>query len=165
MANITYDGNPVSTIGDLPEVGSTAPDFTLTGSGLGEVKLSDFKGKRVVLNIFPSLDTGVCAQSVREFNKLAEEFDNTVVVAVSMDLPFAHDRFCAAEGIDNVVTGSAFRSSFPEDYEVTMVDGPLEGLLSRSVVVIDENGKVIYTEQVQEAKNEPNYDDAKAALS
>lgn len=165
MANITFDGNPVTTIGDLPEVGSTAPDFTLTGTDLNDVKLSDFAGKRVVLNIFPSLDTGVCAQSVRAFNKLAEEFDNTVVVAVSMDLPFAHDRFCAAEGIDNVVTGSAFRSSFPEDYHVTMADGPLEGLLSRAVVVIDEAGKVIYTEQVAEGKNEPDYDGAKAALS
>ncbi len=165
MANITFDGNPVTTIGDLPEVGSSAPDFTLTGTDLDDVKLSDFAGKRVVLNIFPSLDTGVCAQSVRTFNKLAEEFDNTVVVAVSMDLPFAHDRFCAAEGIDNVVTCSAFRSSFPEDYHVTMADGPLEGLLSRAVVVIDEDGKVIYTEQVAEGKNEPDYDGAKAALS
>lgn len=164
MANITFDGNPVTTIGDLPEVGSTAPVFTLTGSDLGEVKLSDFTGKRVVLNIFPSLDTGVCAQSVRAFNKLAEEFDNTVVVAVSMDLPFAHDRFCAAEGINNVVTGSAFRSSFPNDYQVVMTDGPLQGLLSRSVVIIDEDGKVTYTEQVPEGRNEPDYDSAKAAL-
>lgn len=164
MANITFDGNPVTTIGDLPEVGSTAPVFTLTGSDLGEVKLSDFTGKRVVLNIFPSLDTGVCAQSVRAFNKLTEEFDNTVVVAVSMDLPFAHDRFCAAEGINNVVTGSAFRSSFPDDYQVVMTDGPLQGLLSRSVVIIDEDGKVTYTEQVPEGRNEPDYDSAKAAL-
>ena len=164
MANITFDGNPVTTIGDLPEVGSTAPVFTLTGSDLGEVKLSDFTGKRVVLNIFPSLDTGECAQSVRAFNKLAEEFDNTVVVAVSMDLPFAHDRFCAAEGINNVVTGSAFRSSFPDDYQVVMTDGPLQGLLSRSVVIIDEDGKVTYTEQVPEGRNEPDYDSAKAAL-
>ncbi|MDP9806575.1 thiol peroxidase [Trueperella bonasi] len=165
MAKITFDGNPVTTLGDLPAVGTQAPEFTLTGADLGEVKLSDFVGKRIVLNIFPSLDTGICAQSVREFNKLGEQFDNTVVIAVSMDLPFAHDRFCAAEGIENVVTGSAFRSSFPQDYEVLMIDGPLSGLLSRAVVIIDENGKVTYTEQVPEGRTEPNYEGAKAALS
>lgn len=165
MAKITFDGNPVTTLGDLPAVGTQAPDFTLTGADLGEVKLSDFAGKRVVLNIFPSLDTGICAQSVREFNKLGEQFDKTVVVAVSMDLPFAHDRFCAAEGIENVVTGSAFRSSFPQDYQVLMIDGPLSGLLSRAVVVIDENGNVAYTEQVAEGRTEPDYEGAKAALS
>jgi len=146
-------------------VGSQAPDFTLVGSDLGDVKLSDFAGRRVVLNIFPSLDTGTCAASVREFNKLAEKFENTSVVCVSRDLPFAHDRFCAAEGIDNVVTGSAFRSSFGDDYGVTQTDGPLEGLLSRAVVVIGEDGKVIYTEQVQEIADEPNYDATVKALS
>ncbi|VEI13584.1 thiol peroxidase [Trueperella bialowiezensis] len=165
MATITFNGTPITTIGDLPAVGTKAPDFTLTDSELGDVKLSDFAGKRVVLNIFPSLDTGICAQSVRQFNKLAEEVDNTVVVAVSLDLPFAHERFCTAEGIKNVVTGSAFRSSFPEDYGVTMAEGPLTGLLSRSVVIIDGDGTVIYTEQVPETKSEPDYDAARAALS
>lgn len=164
MANITFKNDPVQTVGELPEVGATAPDFTLVGSDLSDVRLSDFSGKRVVLNIFPSLDTDVCANSVREFNKLAETAENTAVVCVSNDLPFAHDRFCSTEGIENLTTGSAFRSSFGEDYQVTMVDGPLKGLLSRSVVIIGEDGKVIYTEQVPEIGQEPNYDAAADAL-
>lgn len=164
MAEITLGGTPVSTVGTLPPVGSAAPDFTLVGADLGEINLSDYRGKRVVLNIFPSLDTGICATSVRTFNQRAAGLDNTVVVCVSADLPFAHERFCAAEGIDQVVTGSTFRSSFGTDYGVTMADGPLAGVLSRSVVVIDEAGNVIYTEQVPEIKTEPDYDAALAAL-
>lgn len=165
MANITMNNDPVTTTGDLPAVGEVAPDFTLVGGDLSDVKLSDFEGTRVVLNIFPSIDTGVCAASVREFNKLAETADSTAVICVSKDLPFAASRFCAAEGIDGVTTASAFRSTFGDDYGVTMVDGPLEGLLSRSVVIIGEDGKVIYTEQVPEIKQEPDYDAAREALN
>lgn len=164
MAQITLDGNPINTVGDLPAVGSQAPNFTLVDGELGEFSLEDFRGKRVVLNIFPSLDTGVCANSVREFNKRAASLENTQVVCVSADLPFAQGRFCAAEGIDNVVTGSVFRSTFGADYGVTIADGPLAGVLSRSVVVIDENGVVTYTEQVPEIKQDPNIDAAVAAL-
>lgn len=164
MATITLDGNPITTIGSLPEVGSPAPGFTLVDGDLGEISLADFAGSRVVLNIFPSLDTGICATSVREFNKVAADLDNTKVLNVSADLPFAQGRFCAAEGIDNALTGSAFRSDFGSDYGVTITDGPLAGVLSRSIVVIDEAGKVAYTEQVAEIKTEPNYDAAIAAL-
>lgn len=164
MAQITLDGNPINTVGDLPAVGSKAPDFRLVDSELGEFSLADFQGKRIVLNIFPSLDTGVCANSVREFNKRAASLDNTQVVAVSADLPFASGRFCAAEGIENVRTGSVFRSSFGEDYGVRIADGPLAGVLSRAVVVIDEDGTVVYTEQVPEIKQDPNIDGAIAAL-
>lgn len=164
MAEITLGGSPVTTVGTLPAVGSAAPDFTLVGGDLSELSLSDYRGKRVVLNIFPSLDTGICATSVRTFNQRAAGLDNTVVVCVSADLPFAHERFCATEGIDQVVTGSTFRSTFGQDYGVTMADGPLAGVLSRSVVVIDEAGNVIYTEQVPEIKTEPDYDAALAAL-
>ena len=144
MASITFHGDPVSTVGELPAVGSTAPAFEL---------------------IFPSVDTGVCAASVRQFNKLASELDNTTVVCVSADLPFAGARFCGAEGLTNVVTGSTFRSTFGADYGVTLADGPLAGLLSRAVVVLDESGKVVYTEQVPEVGQEPDYDAAVAALS
>lgn len=164
MAQITLDGSPINTVGDLPAVGSKAPDFRLVDSELGEFSLADFQGKRIVLNIFPSLDTGVCANSVREFNKRAASLDNTQVVAVSADLPFASGRFCAAEGIENVRTGSVFRSSFGEDYGVRIADGPLAGVLSRAVVVIDEDGTVVYTEQVPEIKQDPNIDGAIAAL-
>lgn len=164
MAQITLDGNPINTVGDLPAVGSAAPAFTLVDAELGEITLEEFRGKKVVLNIFPSLDTGVCANSVREFNKRAAALEGTQVVNVSMDLPFAQGRFCAAEGIDDVATGSAFRSSFGEDYGVRIADGPLAGVLSRAVVVIDENGVVTYTEQVPEIKQDPNVDGAVAAL-
>ena len=150
MASITFHGDPVSTVGELPAVGSTAPAVDLVGA---------------VLNIFPSVDTGVCAASVRQFNKLASELDNTTVVCVSADLPFAGARFCGAEGLTNVVTGSTFRSTFGADYGVTLADGPLAGLLSRAVVVLDESGKVVYTEQVPEVGQEPDYDAAVAALS
>lgn len=165
MAETALRGNPIHTNGELPRVGSAAPGFTLVGSDLGEVKLSDYAGRRVVLNIFPSLDTGVCATSVRKFNELAAGLDNTTVVCASADLPFAMGRFCAAEGIENVVVGSAFRSSFAEDYGVKLVDSPMAGLCARSVVVVDADGKVVYTELVPETTQEPDYDSAVAALS
>lgn len=165
MAKITLASEPVTTVGELPAVGSQAPAFDLVGTDLGSVTLDQFAGKRVVLNIFPSLDTGVCAASVRKFNELAAGLDNTVVVSVSKDLPFAQDRFCSNEGIDNVVSTSAFRSSFGDDYGVTMTDGALTGLLARSVVVLDENGKVIHSQLVPEIKIEPDYDSAIAALN
>lgn len=164
MTTITFKNDPVETVGTLPAVGSAAPDFTLTGTDLGDVALSDFTGKRVVLNIFPSVDTGVCAASVRKFNELAASLENTAVVCVSADLPFAQDRFCGAEGIDNVVTASTFRSSFGTDYGVAQQTGPMAGLMSRAVVVLDENHQVIYTEQVPEIGQEPDYDAAVAAL-
>ncbi len=164
MAQITFKGNPIHTSGELPAQGSAAPDFTLVKQDLSETVLSDYKGKRLVLNIFPSIDTGVCAISVRKFNEKAAVLKNTVVLCVSLDLPFAQSRFCGAEGIKNVVTASAFRSAFGDHYGVTIADGPLAGLLSRAVVVIDEKGKVIYTEQVPEIAQEPNYDSALAAL-
>lgn len=164
MATITFDSQPISTVGELPAVGTPAPAFELVGGDLAPVTLADYAGKRVVLNIFPSLDTGICAMSVRKFNEVAAGLDNTVVLAVSKDLPFAAGRFCSAEGIENVVTASAFRSSFGDDYGVTMTEGPLTGLLSRAVVIIDENGNVAYTQQVPEIKTEPDYDAAVAAL-
>lgn len=165
MATTAFQGNPVQTVGELPAVGSPAPDFVLTGSDLADVTLEGLKGRRVVLNIFPSIDTGVCAMSVRQFNRVAAELDNTTVVCASADLPFAAGRFCAAEGIDGVVTGSSFRSSFGADYGVTMADGPLAGLAARSVVVIDADGTVLYTQLVPEITTEPDYDSAIAALS
>ncbi|MFN3020492.1 thiol peroxidase [Chryseobacterium sp. TY3] len=164
MANITFKGNPIHTVGDLPEVGTQAKDFTLVASDLSEKKLSDYKGKKVVLNIFPSIDTGVCAASARHFNQDASSLENTVVVNVSRDLPFALSRFCAAEGLSDVDVLSDFRGTFGEDYGVTLEDSPLHGLLSRAVVVLDENGKVIYTEQVPEIGQEPNYENALAAV-
>ncbi|QIL91541.1 thiol peroxidase [Microbulbifer sp. SH-1] len=164
MANITLKGNPITTVGELPAVGSQAPAFTLVQGDLSELNLSDLAGKRVVLNIFPSVDTPTCAMSVRAFNEKVASLDNTVVVCVSADLPFAMTRFCGAEGIEDVKLGSAFRSDFGGDYGVTFETGPLKGLLSRAVVVIDENGKVTYTEQVAETANEPDYEAALAAL-
>lgn len=161
MAIITFKGSPVHTIGELPEKGTTAPDFTLVKSDLSEAKLSDFKGKYIVLNIFPSIDTGVCAASVRRFNKEAAALENTVVLCISADLPFASGRFCAAEGIENVITLSCFRNkSFSEDYGLLMTDGPLKGLLSRAVVVVNPEGKVIHTELVPEIAQEPDYHSA-----
>ncbi|ALM90598.1 MULTISPECIES: thiol peroxidase [Alteromonas] len=164
MATVTFQGNSVSTVGSLPEVGQQAPDFTLVKADLGEVTLADLKGKRVILNIFPSVDTGTCATSVRKFNEQAAGLDNTQVICVSADLPFAAGRFCGAEGIENVITGSTFRTSFGDDYGVAFTSMPLTGLLSRTVVVIDTDGKVLYTEQVAETTEEPNYDSAMAAL-
>lgn len=165
MAKVMLSGETVETIGKLPEVGSKAPDFCLTKGDLSDAKLSDYKGKRVVLNIFPSIDTGVCAQSVRTFNKKASSLDNTVVLCISADLPFAQGRFCGAEGLENVVTLSTFKSpDFGKDYGCLLVSGALKGLMSRCVIVLDEEGKVLYTEQVEEITHEPNYDQAIAAL-
>lgn len=164
MAKITQRGTPVNTVGNLPEVGSKAPAFSLVAEDLAELKSEDLPEGRVILNIFPSVDTGVCAMSVRRFNQMASDLDNTTVVCVSKDLPFAFERFCGAEGIDGVITASAFRSTFGEDYEVTMIDGPLEGLLSRAVVVIEDDGTVMYTEQVPEIGQEPDYEAVLAAL-
>lgn len=165
MSQVTFKGSPVQTKGSLPTVGSKAPDFALTAGDLSTKKLSDFLGKKVVLNIFPSLDTGTCAASVRTFNQKATALDNTVVIGISMDLPFAQGRFCAAEGIDNVIVLSEYKdSTFSDAYGVKFSSGPLEGLLSRAVVVIDEKGDVVYTEQVAEVTEEPNYENALAAL-
>ena len=165
MATTAFKGSPVQTSGDLPAAGSDAPDFTLVGTDLSDVTGSGNKGKRVVLNIFPSVDTGVCAASVRKFNELAASMDNTTVICASADLPFALGRFCGAEGIDNVVAASSFRSDFGAKYGVTMTDGPLAGLLARSVVVVNEDGNVVYTELVPEITQEPDYDAAVAALA
>lgn len=166
MATITLKGTPTETMGDLPQVGETAPGFTLTKRDLSETTLSDFAGKRIVLNIFPSIDTPVCATAVRRFNGEAGMLENSVVLCVSADLPFAHERFCGAEGIDDVLPVSSFRSeAFGKDYGVTITSGLLTGLLSRAIVIIDEGGKVIYTEQIPEIAQEPNYEAALAALS
>ncbi|WP_137906012.1 thiol peroxidase [Chryseobacterium sp. 2VB] len=161
---ITLKGNEVHTIGALPSVGTTVKDFALVDSGLNVKTLQNFDGKKKVFNIFPSIDTPTCAASSRKFNEEASKLDNTVIINVSKDLPFALGRFCAAEGLNNVETLSDFRSSFGDDYEVTIVDSPMKGLLSRAVIVTDENNKVVYTEQVPEIANEPNYDAALAAL-
>lgn len=164
MAQITLRGNAINTVGDLPAVGSTAPNFTLVGSDLGAVSSEQFRGKPVLLNIFPSLDTPVCATSVRTFNERAAQ-GGLSVLCVSKDLPFAQARFCGAEGIENVKTASAFRDSFGEDYGVTIVDGPMAGLLARAVVVIGADGNVAYSELVPEIATEPNYDAALEALN
>ena len=159
MATVTFKGSEVQTNGSLPAVGTIAPDFKLVGAGLNEISIADFKGKRVVLNIFPSIDTGVCAASVRNFNKMAAADDNVVVICVSKDLPFAASRFCGAEGLDKVITASDFRyNNFATDYGVLMTDGPLAGLMARSVVAFDENGKVVYNQLVPEITEEPNYE-------
>ena len=164
MATTSLGGNPVQTVGDLPSVGSSCPDFSLTKSDLSELTKADLAGKRVVLNIFPSIDTAVCATSVRKFNELASGMDNTVVVCASADLPFALNRFCGAEGLENVVTGSCFRSDFGSALGVTMADGRLSGLLARAVVVVDENGTVVHSQLVPAISEEPDYDAAVAAL-
>jgi thiol peroxidase len=164
MTAVTLQGNEFQTLGELPKIGTSAPPFSLVQADLSEVTLASLAGKRVVLNIFPSVDTGTCASSVRKFNEQAAGLDNAVVLCVSADLPFALGRFCGAEGIENVLVGSTFRSSFGTDYGVSFETGPLTGLLSRSVVVIDEAGKVTYSEQVTETVDEPNYDAAIAAL-
>lgn len=164
MAITSLRGNPVHTVGELPAVGDKAPAYTLAGSDLTDIGSDSFSGSRVVLNIFPSLDTATCAASVRRFNELAASFDNTVVVCASVDLPFAMRRFCVAEGIEDVVTGSAFRSSFGTDFGMTMTDGPMRGLLARSVVVLDTDGSVLHTELVPDIGTEPDYAAATAAL-
>lgn len=162
MAQITLRGNPINTVGELPAVGSKAPGFSLTGGDLAVLSSEQFGGKPVVLNIFPSIDTPVCATSVRTFNERAAKGGATVL-NVSKDLPFAQARFCGAEGIENVKTASAFRDSFGEDYGVTLRDGPMAGLLARAIVVIGADGNVAYTELVPEIAQEPNYDAALAA--
>ncbi len=165
MASVTLKGNPFNTNGDLPSVGSKAPAFSLVKTDLSEVSASSLAGKRVVLNIFPSVDTPTCATSVRTFNAQASGLDNTVVVCASQDLPFALARFCGAEGLNNVIPASAFRSDFAAAYGVKMIDGPLAGLTARAVVVLDTDGKVLHTELVSEIANEPNYDAALKALA
>ncbi|MDT9546694.1 MAG: thiol peroxidase [Chlorobium phaeovibrioides] len=166
MATITLKGNTIQTVGTIPAVGSEAPFFCLVKTDLSEAGPADFAGKRMVLNIFPSLDTAVCAASVRRFNKEASSFDNTVVLCISADLPFAHKRFCEVEGLDDVISLSVFRSpAFGSDYGVSIADGPLRGLLSRAVVIVDADGRIAYTEQVPEIVEEPDYDAALAALA
>lgn len=165
MAEITLKGNKIHTAGQLPAVGAPAPDFKLTKGDLSDVSLAAFAGKRLVLNIVPSLDTGVCAASARRFNQEAAALADTVVLTVSNDLPFAQSRFCAAEGLKNVVTLSQLRDrEFGRAYGAAIVDGPLAGLLSRAVVVVDRQGKVAYTEQVPEIVQEPDYEAALAAV-
>ncbi|MCB0502831.1 MAG: thiol peroxidase [Bacteroidetes bacterium] len=165
MAEITLKGNPINTIGHLPKVGEKAKDFTLIKKDLSKASLSDFKGSKVILNIFPSIDTGTCAASVRHFNASASKLDNTKVLCISRDLPFAQARFCGAEGLDNVITLSDFAiGAFGKAYGLEILDGPLQNLHSRAVVVIDEEGTVIYTEQVPEIVDEPNYEAALNSL-
>jgi thiol peroxidase len=165
MAKITLQGNPLETLGALPNTNQKAPDFALTAGDLSVKSLTDFSGSRLILNIFPSVDTGTCATSVREFNKKAAALDNTKVLCISRDLPFAQSRFCGAEGIENVLMLSDFNEGqFGKDYGLEINDGPLKGLHSRCIVVIDENGTVTYTEQVPEIADEPNYEEALQAL-
>jgi len=166
MTRITLKGAPVEITGGLPHVGSTAPDFTLTKRDLSDASLRDFSGKTVILNISPSIDTSICAASVRRFNTEAARMKDTAVLYVSMDLPFALERFCGAEGLKNVIALSAFRSpEFGEQYGVTMKTGPMRGLLSRAVAIIDKSGKIIYTQQVPEIAQDPDFDAALRALS
>ncbi len=165
MAKITLKGNPINTIGELPKVGEKAVDFDLIQNDLSHASLSAFKGSKLVLNIFPSLDTGTCAASVRYFNQAAGNMDNTKVLCISRDLPFAQARFCGAEGLDNVITLSDFvAGEFGKKYKLTIADGPLANLLSRAVIIVDENGVVTYTQQVSEIVDEPNYDDVLSNL-
>ncbi|GAB1858651.1 thiol peroxidase [Flavobacteriaceae bacterium MHTCC 0001] len=165
MATVTLKGNDIHTSGSLPEIGTKAPDFTLTATDLSIKTLKDFEGSNIVLNIFPSIDTGTCAQSVRTFNKEASELKNTKVLCISRDLPFAQARFCGAEGLDDVINLSDYKDgSFGKAYGLNFVDGPLDGLLSRCIVVLDKNANVIYTEQVSETVDEPNYKAALEAL-
>ena len=164
MADITFKGNPANTVGTLPEVGSELKDFKLVSTDLSEKSLSDYKGKKVILSIFPSIDTGVCQAAARKFNEAASGLDNTVVINISRDLPFALNRFCASEGLDKVENLSDFRGSFGEGYGVTLSNSPLQGLLSRAVIVADEKGKVVYAEQVPEITQEPDYDAALNAV-
>jgi len=165
MATITLKGNNIHTSGNLPKIGEQAKSFTLVKSDLSKASLADFKGSKVILNIFPSIDTGTCAASVRQFNKEAASLNNTKVLCISRDLPFAQARFCGAEGIENVITLSDFATGeFGKDYGLEISDGPLANLHSRAVVIVDENGKVIYTEQVPEIVDEPDYETALSNL-
>ncbi len=165
MATITLKGNTIHTVGELPKTGDQLPDFELVKNDLSTVSLKDFAGSRLVLNIFPSLDTGTCAASVRNFNKLAAGLENTKVLCISRDLPFAQARFCGTEGIENAITLSDFKTGkLGKDYQLEITDSPMAGLHSRVVIVADETGKIIYTEQVAEIVNEPDYDAALKAL-
>lgn len=165
MAEVTLGGNPVHTVGELPAVGDTVPPFTVTGGDLSDVTNESFAGKRLVLNIFPSIDTATCATSVRTFNARAAELDNTAVLCVSADLPFAMSRFCGAEGLSNVAVASTFRSDFGDQLGVKLADGKLAGLMARAVVVVDESGTVVHSQLVPEIAQEPDYDAAIDALS
>ncbi|MGR8930394.1 MAG: thiol peroxidase [Gammaproteobacteria bacterium] len=165
MAVISFQGKPINTCGELPAVGSKAPDFKLTNRKLKDVGLSAFAGKRKVMNIVPSLDTPTCAMSTRKFNEKAAHLDNSVVMAISADLPFAQARFCETEGLKNVTALSTFRSSFAQDYGVELLDSILAGLTARAIVILDENDQVIYTELVKEIADEPDYASALAALN
>ena len=165
MATITLGGNPIQTYGELPQVGSKATDFSMIQTDLSTATLATFAGSRLVLNIFPSIDTGTCATSVRTFNEKASQLANTKVLCISRDLPFAQKRFCGAEGLENVINLSDFNTgSFGKNYGLEIVDGPLTGLHSRVVIVLDENGTILHTEQVSEIANEPNYEAALAVL-
>lgn len=165
MATVTLGGNAIHTSGELPKTGSKSPDFTLVKTDLSTTSLSDFAGSKLVLNIFPSVDTGTCAASVRAFNEKASQLENTKVLCISRDLPFAQKRFCGAERLENVINLSDFSTgSFGKDFGLEITDGPLAGLHSRVVIVLDENGTVKYTEQVAEIADEPNYESALAAL-
>jgi len=158
MATITFKGNPVETIGSLPAIGTKAPDFTLTKTDLSDVSMNDYAGKRLILNIFPSIDTPVCAASARRFNDEAGGLENTIVLCISADLPFAHNRFCELEGLNDVIPLSVFRSpDFGKNYGVTITAGPLSGLMSRAIVITDQSGTVIYSQQVSEISEEPDY--------
>jgi thioredoxin-dependent peroxiredoxin len=166
MAQITLKGNPILTIGNLPTVNMPAPAFSLTKTDLSECSLKDFKDKTVILNIFPSIDTPVCAASVRRFNEEASSLNNTVVLCISADLPFAHKRFCEGDGLKNVIPLSSFRAqSFGTEYGVTITTGPLAGLLARAIIIVDKNGSVIHTELVPEIAQEPDYSKALRCLS
>jgi thiol peroxidase len=165
MATIAFQGKPIHTSGDLPAIGSRAPDFKLVNGKLTDVTLAAYSGRRKILNIVPSLDTPVCAASTRKFNEKASKLENTVVLVVSADLPFAQCRFCETEGLKNVIPLSTFRSGFADDYGVRLTDSILAGLTARAVVVIDENDKVVYTQLVNELTHEPDYDSVLAALS
>lgn len=165
MATITLQGNPIQTIGNLPAVGSKAPNFKLTANDLSTKSLEDFAGKKVILNIFPSIDTGTCAASVRKFNQEVTNLENTVVLCISRDLPFAQSRFCGAEGLENVITLSNYATgNFGKDYGLMIVDPPLLNLNSRAIVILSESGEVTYTEQVAEVTEEPNYENALNAI-
>ena len=165
MATVSLNGNPINTKGNLPSIGSKAPNFELTKDDLSDVTLDNYKGTRVIMNIFHSIDTGTCAASVRQFNQEASELENVKILCISKDLPFAMARFCGAENIENVETLSDFRDgNFGDNYNLTYIDGPIKGLLARSIIVLDENGVIVHTEQVHEVVEEPNYKAALEAL-
>lgn len=166
MPTLTFKGNAIETVGDFPSIGSQAPEFTLIQNDLSSLSLTDFKGKKVIFNIFPSVDTPVCAIQLKKFSQTISEVDNTVLLFASLDLPFAFNRFCGAEGIDNAITASDYRlRSLEENYGVKMKGGPLDGLYARAVLVLNENHQIIYSELVQEVTDEPNYDAAMSAVN